>query len=91
MDDPRGAQTTLRRLQTLGVVISIDDYGTGYSSPAYIKQLAVNELKIDRTFVHGKEADRSNAAIVRCAIELGHNRGSRWRQKASRPTTRWPS
>jgi diguanylate cyclase (GGDEF)-like protein len=75
MDDPRNAQATLRRLQALGVVISIDDYGTGYSSLAYIKQLAVNELKIDRTFVHGMEADRNNAAIVRSTIELGHNLG----------------
>jgi diguanylate cyclase (GGDEF)-like protein len=75
MDDPRSAQVTLRRLQALGVAISIDDYGTGYSSLAYIKQLAVNELKIDRTFVHSMEADRSNAAIVRSTIELGHNLG----------------
>ncbi|HLX21711.1 MAG TPA: EAL domain-containing protein, partial [Usitatibacter sp.] len=52
-----------------------DDYGTGYSSLAYIKQLAVNELKIDRAFVAGMEADQRNAAIVRSTIELGHNLG----------------
>jgi EAL domain-containing protein (putative c-di-GMP-specific phosphodiesterase class I) len=75
MDDPRSAQSTLRKLRELGVATSIDDYGTGYSSLSYIKQLAVNELKIDRTFVSGMEADHSNAAIVRSTIELGHNLG----------------
>ena len=69
------AQSTLRKLRDLGIATSIDDYGTGYSSLAYIKQLAVNELKIDRTFVAGMEADRRNAAIVRSTIELGHNLG----------------
>jgi EAL domain-containing protein (putative c-di-GMP-specific phosphodiesterase class I) len=75
MDDPGSAQSTLRKLRELGVATSIDDYGTGYSSLSYIKQLAVNELKIDRTFVSGMEADQSNAAIVRSTIELGHNLG----------------
>ena len=75
MDDPGSAQSTLRKLRDLGVATSIDDYGTGYSSLAYIKQLPVNEIKIDRTFVAGMEADRRNAAIVRSTIELGHNLG----------------
>jgi EAL domain-containing protein (putative c-di-GMP-specific phosphodiesterase class I) len=75
MDDPGSAQSTLRKLRDLGITTSIDDYGTGYSSLAYIKQLAVNELKIDRAFVAGMEADRRNAAIVRSTIELGHNLG----------------
>jgi diguanylate cyclase (GGDEF)-like protein len=75
MDDPRSAQSTLRKLREMGVATSIDDYGTGYSSLGYIKQLAVNELKIDRTFVSGMEADHRNAAIVRSTIELGHNLG----------------
>jgi EAL domain-containing protein (putative c-di-GMP-specific phosphodiesterase class I) len=75
MEDPAIAQSTLRRLRELGVATSIDDYGTGYSSLAYIKQLAVTELKIDRGFVAGMEADQRNAAIVRSTIELGHNLG----------------
>jgi EAL domain-containing protein (putative c-di-GMP-specific phosphodiesterase class I) len=75
MDDPRSAQSTLGKLRALGVATSIDDYGTGYSSLAYIKKLAVNELKIDRAFVSGMEADQGNAAIVRSTIELGHNLG----------------
>ena len=75
MDDPKSAQSTLRKLRDLGIETSIDDYGTGYSSLSYIKQLAVNELKIDRAFVSGMEADKRNAAIVRSTIELGHNLG----------------
>ena len=75
MANPAVATATLGELHDLGVALSIDDYGTGYSSLAYIKQLAVNELKIDRTFVSGMEADSSNAAIVRSTIELGHNLG----------------
>ena len=75
MEDPGSAQSTLRKLRELGITTSIDDYGTGYSSLAYIKQLAVNELKIDRAFVSGMEADKRNAAIVRSTIELGHNLG----------------
>jgi diguanylate cyclase (GGDEF)-like protein len=75
MEDPRSAQLALARLRELGVTTSIDDYGTGYSSLAYLKQLAVNELKIDRAFVSGMEADQRNAAIVRSTIELGHNLG----------------
>ncbi len=75
MDDPASAQSTMRKLRDLGVATSIDDYGTGYSSLAYLKQLPVNELKIDRAFVSGMEADRRNAAIVRSTIELGHNLG----------------
>ncbi len=75
MDDPGSAQSTLRRIRELGVATSIDDYGTGYSSLAYIKQLPMTELKIDRAFVSGMEADHRNAAIVRSTIELGHSLG----------------
>ncbi|MBK8738488.1 MAG: EAL domain-containing protein [Betaproteobacteria bacterium] len=75
MEDPAGALATLERLHALGVTLSVDDYGTGYSSLAYLKELAVNELKIDQTFVMGMESDRQNLAIVRSTIELGHNLG----------------
>jgi diguanylate cyclase (GGDEF)-like protein len=75
MEDPEAAQATLKRLQNMGLRLSIDDYGIGHSSLAYLKQLAVNELKIDQAFVIGMEADRQNLAIVRSTIELGHNLG----------------
>jgi diguanylate cyclase (GGDEF)-like protein len=75
MEDPLRAQETLQQLHQMGVRLSIDDYGTGYSSLAYIKKLAVDELKIDRTFVSGMDTDVQNSAIVRSTIELGHNLG----------------
>jgi len=75
MDDPHRSLTTLRQLQALGVKLSIDDFGTGYSSLAYLKQLNVDELKIDRSFVGPMESSPGDAMIVRSTIELGHNLG----------------
>ena len=75
MLNPAVATATLGELHELGVALSIDDYGTGYSSMAYLKQLPVDELKVDRTFVMHMHADRDDAVLVRSAIELGHNLG----------------
>jgi EAL domain-containing protein (putative c-di-GMP-specific phosphodiesterase class I) len=77
MEDPRRAQETLERLHKLGVRLSIDDFGTGHSSLAYIRHLPVKEMKIDRSFVRNMVADKDDAAIVRSTIELGHNMGLR--------------
>ena len=68
----RGRRCTLR---DLGVRLAMDDYGTGYSSLAYIKDLALDEIKIDRAFVTAIDANSQNAAIVRSTIELGHSLG----------------
>jgi diguanylate cyclase (GGDEF)-like protein len=75
MHDPDQAAERLDRIAALGVRISIDDYGTGYSSLAYLKRLPVNELKIDRSFVMGMVTDASDAVIVRSTIDLAHNMG----------------
>jgi len=75
LDDPGHALRNLERLHALGCRISIDDYGTGYSSLAYLKRLPVNELKIDRSFVMGMVTDASDAVIVRSTIDLAHNMG----------------
>ena len=75
LDDPGQALRNLERLHALGCRISIDDYGTGYSSLAYLKRLPVNELKIDRSFVMGMVSDASDAVIVRSTIDLAHNMG----------------
>lgn len=64
------ARTVLAGLRRLGVRISIDDFGTGYSSLAKLKQLPVDELKIDRSFVMGLPGDRSDAAIVQAVLTL---------------------
>ncbi len=75
MDDPQRAQGTLVRLSQMGFKLSIDDYGTGYSSLAYLKRLPVDELKIDKSFVMNMEKDEDDAKIVRSTIDLAHNLG----------------
>jgi diguanylate cyclase (GGDEF)-like protein len=75
MANPALAQQILTDLHRLGVRLSIDDYGTGYSSMAYVKRLPVDELKIDRSFVLGMTHDDNDAILVRSAVDLGHNLG----------------
>jgi len=75
MEDPTKARRTVEELHQLGLSISIDDYGTGYSSLAYVKNLPVNELKIDREFIKNMIENKEDVAIVRSTIELGHNLG----------------
>ncbi|WP_239380174.1 bifunctional diguanylate cyclase/phosphodiesterase [Frankia sp. CIT1] len=66
------AQRTLARLRALGVRVSLDDYGTGYCSLAYLRDLPADELKLDRVFLRDIEWDTSAAEIVRSAIALAH-------------------
>ncbi len=75
VDNPEAAIALLRRFKEDGFKISIDDYGTGYSSLAQLKQLPVNELKIDKSFVQKLETDEDDQIIVRSTIELAHNMG----------------
>jgi diguanylate cyclase (GGDEF)-like protein len=73
-DSVRGLEV-LAELSAMKVRLSIDDFGTGYSSLAYLKQLPVQEIKIDKSFVLGLVADPSAAMIVRSVIDLGRNLG----------------
>ena len=66
---------TLRRLHELGVRLSVDDFGTGYSSLAHLRQLPVQEVKIDRTFVQGMVTDAGDLAIVRAVVDLARHFG----------------
>ncbi len=77
MADPAQALAVLTRLSALGVRVAIDDFGTGYSSLAYLKQLPVDAVKIDKSFVQhmGAAEATKDTAIVRSIIELGHNLG----------------
>jgi diguanylate cyclase (GGDEF)-like protein len=74
----RHPDTMLRRLgeiRALGVRLSIDDFGTGYASLAYMKQLPVHTLKIDRSFVTNLTEDLGDQRIVRSSIQLAHSFG----------------
>jgi diguanylate cyclase (GGDEF)-like protein len=77
MDDPDKSYRVLSELRGLGVEISIDDFGTGHSSLAYIGRLPVNELKIDKTFVLGMRQRRSDRVIVESTVDLGRRLGLR--------------
>lgn len=75
MSDPLTARRVMRRLSSMGFQLSIDDFGTGYSSLAYLKQLPVDEIKIDKSFVTQMDRDENDAVIVRATIDLAHNLG----------------
>jgi diguanylate cyclase (GGDEF)-like protein len=75
MSDPLTARRVMRRLSHMGFQLSIDDFGTGYSSLAYLKQLPVDEIKIDKSFVSQMDQDENDAVIVRATIDLAHNLG----------------
>jgi diguanylate cyclase (GGDEF)-like protein len=75
MTDPALALTVLRQLDAMGIKLAIDDFGTGYSSLAYLNELPISLVKIDKTFVRNLEEGTSDAAIVRSTIDLARNLG----------------
>jgi diguanylate cyclase (GGDEF)-like protein/PAS domain S-box-containing protein len=75
MDDPSLAQEVFTALGDLGVGTAIDDFGTGYSSLTYLRDLLLQEVKIDRSFVSGMHRRSEEFTIVRSMIDLGHNLG----------------
>jgi EAL domain-containing protein (putative c-di-GMP-specific phosphodiesterase class I) len=75
MTDPDRAQTILEALHDGGLRIAIDDFGTGYSSLARIRDMPVDVLKIDRSFVSGVDVDPQNQSIVTAFIELARGLG----------------
>ena len=76
LQDEQQARDVLAQLNSLGIRISIDDYGTGYSSLASLRHLPIQQVKIDRCFVTGIPADANNDAIVRSTIDLAHALGA---------------
>ncbi len=75
MADVEGTRAVVDQLAGLGVRLAIDDFGTGYSSLAYLSQLPVHELKIDRSFVQHLASGSANQTIVASTIGLGHSLG----------------
>ena len=73
MADPEQAIHSLQLLRDLGVRLSIDDFGVGYSSLSNLSRLPVHELKIDRSFVADQADAANNAVIIRSIVDLGRN------------------
>lgn len=73
MERADSAVKALGELREMGVEISVDDFGTGYSSLGYLKQLPIDTLKIDKSFVREVTTGRDSAAIVQAIIALAHN------------------
>jgi EAL domain-containing protein (putative c-di-GMP-specific phosphodiesterase class I) len=75
MADSERVEQTLHALDATGVAISIDDFGTGFSSLDYLRRLPVDEVKIDRSFVKDMAAVERDATIVASTIHLMHDLG----------------
>ncbi|GAB4510824.1 MAG: hypothetical protein Tsb0026_13200 [Sulfuricaulis sp.] len=75
MADPDHALEVLTELNNMGINLAVDDFGTGFSSLAYLKKLPVHSLKIDKSFVIGMAREENDIMIVRSTIELAHNLG----------------
>ncbi|SNY90136.1 PAS domain S-box-containing protein/diguanylate cyclase (GGDEF) domain-containing protein [Cohaesibacter sp. ES.047] len=75
LHDRKQVAQQLSQLRTLGIKISIDDFGTGCSSLSYVKHFPVDRLKIDQSFVRDMLKNPSDTAIVRATINLGHSLG----------------
>jgi diguanylate cyclase len=73
MADPARTERVLRHLREIGVSISLDDFGTGYSSLAHLRRLAVDEIKIDRSFVMNMTEQADDAAIVASTVGLAQS------------------
>jgi len=77
MTDIKTAMNTIITLQNMGIKVSIDDFGTGYSSLAYLRDLPIDKIKIDRSFITEVTMNDSDLTIVKSMIELSHGLGKR--------------
>jgi diguanylate cyclase (GGDEF)-like protein/PAS domain S-box-containing protein len=77
LHDEQGARVTLRALRQMGVMISLDDFGTGYSSLAYLRNLPIDVVKVDRSFVSEMEESPLDGVIIESVAGLAHARGLR--------------
>ncbi|MGJ8691565.1 MAG: putative bifunctional diguanylate cyclase/phosphodiesterase [Thalassotalea sp.] len=77
MTDINSAMNTIVQLQNMGIKVSIDDFGTGYSSLAYLRDLPIDKIKIDRSFIQYVSKNDSDVMIVKAMIKLSHGLGKR--------------
>lgn len=75
MENPQEIKEILSKIQQLGVTTAIDDFGTGFSSLAYLRELPIDTLKIDRTFIRDIPSSSKDIAIVRAILALGNSMG----------------
>jgi len=73
LEDLAGIVATMHMLKSLGVGLSMDDFGTGYSSLSYLKQLPLDQLKIDKSFVNDIVTNQDDAMMVQTIITMAHN------------------
>lgn len=75
MLEPERSRAMLREFRSLGITLSIDDFGTGFTSLSYLKDLPIDKVKIDRSFVMNMLHNDRDAILVRSIIDLAHNMG----------------
>ena len=73
MENPESAARLLKQIRNLGIRVSLDDFGTGYSSLSYLKQLPIDTVKLDQSFVRDATTDPNDAATIMAIITLAHN------------------
>lgn len=75
MIDPNRAQQVIQKLGELGFLVSVDDFGTGYSSLAYLRDLPVHALKLDKSFIQNMRQQQENRVIVESTVQMAHALG----------------
>jgi len=75
MDNPEATMVVLEKIHQLGARITIDDFGTSYSSLSYLKRLPIDAIKIDMSFVHGIGKDNDDEEVIKVIINLAKNLG----------------
>jgi EAL domain-containing protein (putative c-di-GMP-specific phosphodiesterase class I) len=75
MDPAPAVLEMLARLREIGIHLAIDDFGTGFSSLTHLRQLSIDELKVDQTFIQGLGRNEDDSSIVAAVVHLAHNMG----------------